>query len=66
MGASMRGDLDILKLLVDNGGDINVRDNVSEMIIMILSVTPLPVHQKLYVTDICLESYYFLFFIYFL
>ena len=44
MYAAAGGCIDCLKLLVDSGGDINVRDNVSDLLVMILSVTPLPVH----------------------
>ena len=36
--------IDILKLLVDCEGDINDRDNVSDMFVIILSVTPVAVH----------------------
>ena len=34
--------IDCLKLLVDCGGDINDRCNVSDMLVMTLSVTPPP------------------------
>ena len=37
------GHIDIVKLLVDSGGDINARSNVSDLLVIILSVTPLPV-----------------------
>ena len=48
MRAAIEGYIDILKLLVDSGGDINVRDNVSGMLVMILSVTPLPFHVNFF------------------
>ena len=51
MFASRNGYIDCLKLLIDNGGDINVRTNVSDRIGMVLSVT----HLKLYVSDISFE-----------
>ena len=41
MLAAIRGNTNCLKFLVDSGGDINVRDNVSPVLVMILSVTPL-------------------------
>ncbi len=34
--AALKGHIDCLKLLVDSGGDINVRDNVSDLRVMIL------------------------------
>ena len=45
---------DCLKLLVDSGGDINVRDNVSDMFVMMLSVTPLPItsNWKLLIVEV--------------
>ena len=46
MYAADRGHIDCLKLLVDSGGDINVRDKVSDLLVMMLSVTPLPVHRE--------------------
>ena len=46
--AARKGFIDILNLLIDSGGDINVRDNVSDMLVMILSVTPLSENLKLY------------------
>ena len=45
--AAGNGHIDCLKLLVDSGGDINGRDIVSDMFVIILSVTPLPVYLYL-------------------
>ena len=46
--AAGNGHIDCLKLMVDSGGYINDRDKVSDMFMMMLSVTPLPVHLKLF------------------
>ena len=44
MWATRNNQIDCLKLLVDSGGDINVRDNVSDFfVIMLSSVTLLSV-----------------------
>ena len=40
--AAIEGHVNCLKLLVDNGGDINTTNKVSDFFIIILSVTPLP------------------------
>jgi ankyrin repeat protein len=41
--ATSTAKFDILKLLIDSGGDINFRNNVSDLLVVILSVAPLTV-----------------------
>ncbi len=45
MWAAFNGQISMLKLLIDSGGDVNVRDNVSDMLVMLLSVSSPPVQM---------------------